>query len=135
MSTSKDHLDYWKHRLRKQKVPREQWDGAAKNQNWEIYLQHRGVREWFNLRTPNSEAAAATARDIWRLVVGAGWDAAREKHKPEVARVIKSPTVGEYLAAVESHCTLRRHTFEGYALKLRTVVAGNCCCSSSRCRW
>lgn len=124
MKTSKDHLDYWKARLRKQKVSREEWETTAKNQDWEIYVQYRGVREWFNLHTSNKEVAASTARDIRRVLVGAGWEEARRRYKPEVAVVLTCPTVGDFLKAVEMHSTLNPVTFEGYARKLRTLAAG-----------
>jgi hypothetical protein len=39
----------------------------------------RGRRETFNLKTPNKAAAAGKAKDIYTMLVGAGWDATLEK--------------------------------------------------------
>ena len=54
-------------------------------EEWAARIQWRGRRELFNLRTPNKAAAAAKARDIYAMLVGAGWDATLAKFKPEMA--------------------------------------------------
>src|SRR5450631_3272607 len=123
MKPSKAHLDYWKAALRKQKLQRIEWETTAKNRNWEAYIQYRGRREWFNLGTPNKEAAATTAREIYLTLRGGSWDKAIEQFKPEKARLSKQPTVGEFLAASEKHASLRPYTFRTYARKLRCLVA------------
>src|SRR5258708_31393759 len=110
MKTSKAHVDYWKSALRKQKLPKELWETSGRTGDWEVYLQYRGRREWFNLRTPNKEAAATLAREIYLTLRGAGWDSALEKFKPEMIRALKQPTVGEYLAAVGRSGSLKPHT-------------------------
>jgi len=123
MKTSKAHLDYWKGALRKQKLPPTEWETSGKTKNWEVYIQRRGRREWFNLGTPNKEAAAVLAREVYQVLCGAGWDVALEKFKPEMVRKISIPTVGDFLAAVEKHAVLKTGTFQIYAGKLRSLVA------------
>jgi len=53
-------------------------------EDWATRIQWRGRRELFNLKTPNKTAAAAKAKEIYTTLVGAGWDAALEKFKPEM---------------------------------------------------
>lgn len=123
MNTSKSHIDYWKAKLRKQKLYPDCWDTTGRHKNWEIYLQHRGRREWFNLGTPNKDAAAAKAREIWTALRANGWEKALETFKPGMVAINNCPTVGEFLALIESHSTLRPATLYTYGRKLRTLVA------------
>ena len=124
MSTSKSHLDYWKSALRKQKLPRGAWETDGRTKDWEAYLQHRGRREWFNLGSPNKDVAAAKAREIWFSLRAVGWEETRMKFKPDMIQMIRSPSIGAFLKAIEDHSTLRRDTFAVYAKKLRTLTAG-----------
>ena len=124
MRSSKSHLDYWKAVLRKQKIPPDEWEGPqGKAHNWEVYVQHRGRREWFNLKTPNKESAASYAREIYRSLIGAGWQPTLLRFKPEVVRKVTSPTVRELLDEVEKFGGLKPQTYRTYASKLRGLIA------------
>ena len=57
-------------------------------------VQVAGRRESFPLRTSNTNAAAARAAQIYGDVVSLGWEAALEKHKPEIAKASHVATVG-----------------------------------------
>ena len=85
-------------------------------------IQWRGRRELFNLKTPNKAAAAAKAKDIYTMLVGAGWDAALEKFKPEMARKSVS-TVGDFLKELRDHWSGRPKTFEDYCRSFRQILS------------
>ncbi len=51
---------------------------------WAVKIQYQGRRETFNLHTANKATAAAKAKEIYAMLVGAGWAATLEKHKPEM---------------------------------------------------
>lgn len=90
--------------------------------DWTVRLQWRGRREFFNLQTPNKSAAAAKARDIYVMLVGAGWDETLAKFKPKMQRKSVS-TVGEFLDELRGHWAGKSNTFEGYCQKFRTIVS------------
>jgi integrase len=90
--------------------------------DWAARMQWRGRRETFNLKTSNKAAAAAKAKDIYTLLVGAGWDAALEKFKPEMQRKAIS-TVGDFLNELRGHWSGKPKTFEDYCQKFRTILS------------
>src|SRR5215467_339681 len=53
-------------------------------EDWAARIQWRGRRELFNLKTSNKTAAAAKAKEIYTMLVGAGWDATVAIFKPEM---------------------------------------------------
>ena len=93
-----------------------------KVEDWAARIQWRGRRESFNLKTPNKAAAAAKAKDIYTMLVGAGWDAALEKFKPEMQRKAVS-TVGDFLNELRGHWSGKPKTFEDYCQKFRTILS------------
>ncbi|HSS15380.1 MAG TPA: tyrosine-type recombinase/integrase [Candidatus Dormibacteraeota bacterium] len=90
--------------------------------DWAARIQWRGRRELFNLKTSNKAAAAAKAKDIYTMLVGAGWDATLEKFKPEMARKSVS-TVGDFLSELRGHWSGKPKTFEDYCQKFRTILS------------
>jgi integrase len=90
--------------------------------DWSVRIQWRGRRETFNLKTPNKAAAAASAKDIYSMLVGAGWDAALEKFKPEMARTSVS-TVGDFLTELRGHWSGKPKTFEDYCRSFRHILS------------
>jgi integrase len=115
---SKSNESYWKPKLRKRTY---QSDGQAHElPDWHVQLGYKGVQRWLNLETPNKEAAAKRARDKWVKLQAGGWAAiVADKHG-----VVKAPTVGEFLTAVQTHGGLAPATFAIYSAKLRTLIAG-----------
>ncbi len=91
-------------------------------ENWAARIQWRGRREVFNLHTANKAAAAAKAKDIYVLLMGAGWDAALTKFKPEMQRPSVS-TVGKFLSELRAHWSGKPKTFDDYCRSLRSVIA------------
>ena len=91
-------------------------------EDWSSRIQWRGRRETFNLKTPNKAAAAAKAKEIYTLLVGAGWDAALEKFKPGMQRKAVS-TVGDFLYELRGHWSGKPKTFEDYCQKFRTILS------------
>jgi integrase len=90
--------------------------------DWAVKIQWRGHRETFNLKTPNKGAAAAKARDIYTMLIGAGWPAALEKFKPEMARKSVS-TVGDFLNELRGHWSGKPKTFEDYCRSFRHILS------------
>jgi hypothetical protein len=91
-------------------------------EDWAARIQWRGRRELFNLKTSNKAAAAAKAKDIYAMLVGAGWEAALEKFKPEMARRSVS-TVGDFLTELRGHWSGKPKTFEDYCRSFRTILS------------
>jgi hypothetical protein len=91
-------------------------------EDWAARIQWRGRRELFNLKTPNKTAAAGKAKEIYTTLVGAGWDAALGKFKPEMQRKAVS-TVGDFLTELRGHWSGNPKTFEDYCQKFRTIVS------------
>ena len=91
-------------------------------EEWAARIQWRGRRELFNLRTPNKAAAATKARDIYAMLVGAGWDATLAKYKPEMQRQAVS-TIGDFLTELRAHWSGKPRTFEDYCRSFRAIVA------------
>jgi len=81
---SKTDVRYWQDAIFKPTYKRN--GQTVEVEDWSVRVQWRGRRETFNLKTPNKATAAAKAKEIYMLLVGAGWDAAFEKFKPEMAR-------------------------------------------------
>jgi hypothetical protein len=73
--SSKAHIDYWKTRIYKSNRKGEQ-------SNWFVQLKAHGERHAWSLETPNKDAAARLARNIYELIRVNGWQAARAKYRP-----------------------------------------------------
>jgi len=91
-------------------------------EDWSARIQWRGRRETFNLKTPNKSAAAAKAKEIYTLLVGAGWNAVLENFKPAMARKSVS-TVGDFLSELRGHWSGGPKTFEDYCRSFRHILA------------
>jgi integrase len=115
------HKDYWKPRLEHRCYTR---DGkSVELAEYSVRFQHLGKRASFGLGASDTEAAAATARDIYIFLKANGWDAtfAKFKPKPESKNGL---TVGEYLKAVRETSKLRVRTYLNYENCLRSIIAG-----------
>jgi hypothetical protein len=91
-------------------------------ENWAARIQWRGRRELFNLQTPNKAAAAAKARDIYLMLVSAGWEPTLAKFKPDMQRKSIS-TVGDLLTDLVSHWSGKPKTFEDYCRSFRRILS------------
>jgi len=119
---SKTDLRYWKERIFKPTYTR---DGDShQSPNWAVYIQHRGRRHKWSLETPNREAAASKAREIFLCLHAQGWDAAFKKYRPKAAEKKRDVTVGEFIVEVKAKADLDPKTLEGYCKALRTIISG-----------
>jgi integrase len=117
----KTHKDYWKARLERRCYTHK---GKLLEVNeWSVRIQHLGQRKSFALATSNAEAAAIKARDIYLAIVAKGWQQAEALFNPEMIVRSDDPTVGEFLAEVESKSDLKPRTFGLYRSVLRRIVA------------
>lgn len=118
---SKLHQDYWKDRVRQRSYKDANGQEILLSE-WQVYIQHLGRREWFQLGSTVKAAAARKAAEIYASLRAQGWDKTCETYKPR-AEVIKAPTVGEYLAAVSALKVIKPKTLSLYSRKLRKIVS------------
>jgi integrase len=118
---SKTDLRYWRDRVFKPTYTR----GANRLEapNWAVHVQYRGRRHKWSLGTPNREAAAAKARDIFLSLQAAGWEATIACYRPKLAEKKPNVSVGEFIAELKAKADLDPRTVEGYCKALRTIVA------------
>lgn len=76
------------------------------------------------LGTPNKAAGADKARRIYLSLIGKGWQATIEQFKPDMEVAKDGASVGEFLAQVKAVSGLKPVTYEIYAKKFRSLVAG-----------
>jgi len=121
---------HWKDRLFKNGSTR---DGVrTSSKEWSVRVAHGGRREQFNLHTPNAEAASVRALKIYRVIIGAGWDAAIAEFKPDTKAAIKleAPeaasvaTIGELITVATRLSSARRQSLDTYAKALRRIATG-----------
>ena len=119
---SKTHLDYWRTRIRR---PLYTVNGAIHQApNFAVELQYRGKRRNWTLGTPNQDAAAARAKEIYLYLQADGWEATIQKYRPPILAERKvNVTVGEYIAEVQKIASGKGRTIEAYARALRKIVA------------
>ncbi|MDZ4288725.1 MAG: tyrosine-type recombinase/integrase [Prosthecobacter sp.] len=117
----KSDTRHWQGRLFKNSFTR---DGSREETaDWCVKIGHKGRRETFNLTTPNAEAAAGKALRIYRIVIGAGWEAARAEFKPKSVTVAKAATLGAWLEAVKATAEIKPATLTTYGQCLRQIAA------------
>lgn len=121
-SLPKDHADHWTSRLKKRSYIDRQGN-LIEVPEWQVRMFHGGREDWFNLGTGNKAAASVKARDIYVHLQLHGWDATLAKFKPR-AEERANVTVGEFLIQVKAVSGLRPVTYEIYAKKFRSLVAG-----------
>jgi integrase len=120
---AKTHQDYWQTRLKKRSYLSR--DGkTAEVPTWQVRITHLGREAWFNLDTANKAAAAVKARDIYLHLIAHGWPATLAKFKPGTEVSKHGCTIREFLDQVKAVSGLKPVTFEIYAKKFRSLVAG-----------
>jgi integrase len=118
---SKTDLRYWRDRVF---TPTYTRGGEQKTApNWAVYIQHRGRRHKWSLGTPNRDAAAAKARDIFLILQAQSWDAAVARYRPRLAEKKRAVTVGEFIEEVKAKADLEAKTIKGYCQALCSIVA------------
>lgn len=115
-TTSKSHVAFWYDRLFRRR----------ENPDWHVRIGCGGEQRRIPLRTPNRETAASRALKVFESLRANGWDATIAKFPeiwPRKYERITSPTVGEFLLAVEQHGGINPVTFKSYCRKFRRLVA------------
>jgi integrase len=116
------HQDYWRARLVKRDYD---WQGKTiELPDWNVRIAYLGRREWFNLQTANGDDAAVKARDVYLSLISAGWLPTLEKFKPDMQVTKNGCTVGGFLEQTKAVSGLKPVTYEIYAKKFRSLVAG-----------
>jgi hypothetical protein len=111
---AKTDLAYWRARL----------DKPVRAIHWHVEIQRRGERHKLSLETPNREAAAARARDLYEFVRVNGWETALAKYRPAmVPKKMIDCTVGEYIAAAKATADIVPRTLETYCGSLRKIAS------------
>lgn len=119
----KNDLRYWKETILKPSYSRGGGE-ASESANWAMQIKHQGRRTMLSLGTPNKEAAAAKARDIYRSLQANGWEATLAKYRPKSVPALRlNVTVGEFIAEVKAKADGNAKTIEGYCRSLRKIVA------------
>jgi integrase len=114
----KTHLYHWLERVHK---PTSQAQ-ARKAHNWAVFLQAHGERHCLSLGTPNKQAAAARAREIYTFLSANGWAATFTRYRRPLVEKKFDATLGEYLEAVRSTCSINSRTLADYAASLRRII-------------
>src|ERR1700737_3936182 len=117
---SRTDVRYWQDRIFKPTYTKN--GKTLRVDDWAARMQWRGKREVFNLKTPNKAAAAAKAKDIYTMLVGAGWRETLAKFKPETQPKIVA-TIGDFLIELRGHWPGRPKTFDDYCRSFRTIVS------------
>jgi Integrase len=118
----KSHVDYWMPRLKKRSYA---WEGKeVEIPEWQVRIAHLGRREWFNTGTANKAAAAEKARKIYLSLISKGWQPTLDEFKPDMQVSKDGCTIGEFLDQVKAVSGLKPVTYEIYAKKMRSLVAG-----------
>jgi integrase len=109
---------------------------GAEVDNYAVRLFHRGSEKRLSLGTPNREAAAELAREMFVYLSANGWTLFLAKYRSRqraanpssqrhsgVVSDGKSVTLGEYLAAVRTESDLSHRTVYDYGGCLRFIVS------------
>ena len=119
-SWSKNDLRYWEGRVY---CPTYRNKGKLKTSGlYVIQIEHGGRRTTFPTGCSNRRAAAVRAREIDRVILAEGWEAALSRYKKSARRACPM-TVGEYLQMAEKCLDVRPRTFGGYARALRKIAS------------
>jgi integrase len=121
---SKTDVKFWKQRIFKPVYRRA--DGTrAEAANYAVEISFRGRRIKWSLDTPNKEAAAARAKELFLYIQANGWEAAKARYRPKTAPQPRRPdiTVGEFLAEVRATSNLSKQTFTDYAEAFQRIVS------------
>ena len=118
----KSHVDYWAPRLKKRSY---EWEGeTVEIPEYQVRIAHLGRREWFNTGTPNRANAAEKARKIYLSLIAKGWVPTLAEFKPDMQVAREGCSVGDFLDQVKAVSGLKPVTYEIYARKFRSLVAG-----------
>ena len=122
---SKTDLKFWKGRIFKPLWRRS--DGTkAESANFAVEIAYRGKRIKWSLDTPNAEAAAARAKEIYLSLQSTGWEETLKQYRPKEAPGPEGNelSIGEYLSRVRASGRLSNRTYADYTRPLSLIAAG-----------
>lgn len=117
---AKTDARYWSARLFRNKYTKE--GSTLQTRAYCARIARAGRRETFNLGTPNKEAGARKAVEIYSSLLTKGWEVTLATYKPKASKPIHVATVGEFLEEVRATAGLRASTFTVYSQSLRQLV-------------
>jgi integrase len=123
-SRSKTDLKFWQGRIFKPVYTRA--DGSrVQAANFAVEICLRGRRIKWSLETPNKEAAAARAKEIYLFIQVNGWELALARYRPKEAPKSgpSDVTLGEFLEAVQATGRLSAATFADYREAFRRIIS------------
>ena len=117
---SRSSVAYWRDRVFQAKTRQ-----GTQCANYGTTVCFRGRREYFNLHTPNKDAAAERAVKIFRFLGDNGWEKTLLEFKPEkvVNRNNLPKTVGALIESATALSSARLHSKREYAKAFRRIVA------------
>lgn len=116
---SRTDFRYWKERVERRISPSTGKPGA----DFSVQIAYKGERVRFALETPNKDAAAKKAQEIFQSLQATGWQSTLAKFKPAKAKQ-SDATVGQLIAAATALSSARAESKEEYAKAFRRIVAG-----------
>ena len=122
---SKTDLKYWQKRIFKPGYCRDNGE-KAQSANYAVEIRFRGRRVKWSLYTPNKEAAAARAKELYLFVQANGWEAAFARYRPKEALpsgARRDVSVREFLCEVDRLRLFSASTLRDYREAFRRIVS------------
>lgn len=126
MAIARTTVSYWREKIFKP-VGR----GGVFSPHFSVRIGHQRRRERFPLYSPNKEASASKAAQIFSYLLYNGWEATLEKYKPQAAGQAEqeeepslSNTVGALIAANQKYSSARPHSLQAYIRAFRRIASG-----------
>jgi integrase len=122
----KTDVRYWRERV--YKTVSVQKGVKVAGDNFLVRLHLNGKREAFGLYTANRDEAAHLARRMYIDLMTGGWDLVMQKYRPKPLEPLEPAdkaaiTFGGYIALVRSRNLLSSKAIDGYAMRLRGIIA------------
>ena len=118
---AKTDARYWAARLFKNSYTKE--GDVQQTRTFCARIALSGRRETFNLGTPNKDAGARRAVEIYTSLLANGWEDTLAKYKPKSIKPVHMATLGEFLREIEATAGFRASTYTVYSQSLRQLVA------------
>lgn len=125
INPTRAHESYWKKRLAQRA-----YDHGGETHtisDYQVRLKVGDKQVWFNTKSSNKENASRKALEIYVHLCTHGAEATLRKYKEgNRTQGANGATIGEFLDDVLANSDLKAGTFEVYAKKFRSLVAGVC---------
>lgn len=118
---AKTDVRYWAERVFKNSYNKE--GVVLQTRTFCARIGFSGKRETFNLGSPNKDASARKAVEIYNSLLSKGWIETLAKYKPKSNKPEQMASVGEFLSQIEATVGYKASTFTVYSQSLRQLVA------------